>query len=51
MRRLNIQLTEEQYEALRLLAFRSRRSLAEIIREAVQEYLTKGADANVNPIS
>ena len=39
MRRLNIQLTEEQYEALRVLAFRERRSLADVIREAIEGYL------------
>jgi len=39
MRRLNIQLTEEQYETLRILAFRERRSLADVIREAIEKHL------------
>ena len=31
----------EQHEAVRLEAFRQKRSMADIIREAVDQYLTK----------
>jgi len=46
MRRLNIQLTEEQYEALRLIAFRERRSIADVIREAVERLVRTEAEAH-----
>lgn len=45
MQRLTVQLTEEQYEALRLLAFRERRSIANIVREAVERLVRAEAKA------
>ncbi len=35
------QIEAEQHEALRSIAFAERRSLAEVVRQALAEYLTK----------
>lgn len=43
MKRMHVQLTEEQYETLRTLAFRDRRSLADVVREAIERYLVDRA--------
>jgi Arc/MetJ-type ribon-helix-helix transcriptional regulator len=42
MVRTQIQLTEEQIEALRRLAASEGRSLADLIRQSVELYLTRG---------
>lgn len=34
----------EQHEGLRLIAFRERRSLADVVREAIDEFLEKHAE-------
>lgn len=39
MRRMQILVTDEQYESLRVLAFQARRSLADVTREAIEKYL------------
>jgi len=41
MARTQIYLTEEQRRQLKLLADRRRKSMAEVIREAIQEYITR----------
>ncbi len=43
MKRTHVQLTEEQFEALRVLAFQERRSIADLVREAVEKYLAEQA--------
>lgn len=39
MRAIHVRVTGEQYETLRRLAYEQRRSQAEIIREALEQYL------------
>jgi hypothetical protein len=39
MQRLNLQLDEQLYERIRLLAFKSRTSIAEIIRRCIDRSL------------
>lgn len=41
MHRTQLLLHEDDYERLRELAFRARRSLADIIREAIRQYLAR----------
>jgi len=41
MTRTQIYLTEEQRRQVQLLADRQRKSMAEVIREAIQEYLIR----------
>lgn len=41
MKRVMIQLTEEQHEATRRLAFEEHRSIADVVREALAEYLAR----------
>lgn len=41
MIRTQIQLPEAEYEALRETAYRQNRSMADCVREAVAEYLTR----------
>ena len=39
-----IQVTDEQYESLRRVAFLERRSIADVVREAVSQYLAAKAE-------
>ena len=48
MRAIHVRVTDEQYEELRRLAYEQRRSQAEIIREALEQYL-KGEEAEDDP--
>jgi hypothetical protein len=41
VQRLNLQLDEQLYERIRLLAFKSRKSIAEVIRRCVETSLDK----------
>ena len=40
---LNFALEEEQYEKLRELAYKSRKSIAQILRELIDKYLDKNS--------
>jgi len=39
MKTMSLRLEEEQYERLRVLSFEDRKPIAELVREAVDEYL------------
>ena len=41
--RLNFALEEEQYEKLRSLAYKTRRSIADILREIIDKLLNKNS--------
>ncbi len=41
--RLNFALEEEQYEKLRELAYKTRRSIADILREIIDKYLNENS--------
>ena len=41
--RLNFALEEEQYEKLREIAYKTRRSIADILREIIDKYLDKNS--------
>lgn|GEM_PF-923110 len=51
MRRLMIQVTDEQYESLRRVAFLERRSIADVVREAVSQYLAAKAEKEAEPMN
>lgn len=40
--KLNITITTEQYEELREIAYKSRKSIALILREMIDKYLNNG---------
>lgn len=40
---LNISIEQEQYEKLRKISFNSRKSIAQIIREAIDKLLNKNS--------
>jgi predicted DNA-binding protein len=44
MRRINIQITEEQDETLRYLSFKTRTPIAALIRQVLTKYLSKTTD-------
>ncbi len=51
MHRLMIQIPDGQYDSLRRLAFLERRSIADVAREAISQYLAARAEKEAEPMN
>lgn len=49
MRRMMVQVTDEQYDSLRRVAFLERRSISDVVREAISQYLAAKAQKEAEP--